>query len=116
MTLVVNVSLIIGIIIPGVMFSNYHATPESIEQGKKLTFNLMLVEAIMGYICFLPNIFFQQNKPPTPPSESGDMVREPFGQAVRKLFRNKNYMLMLTAFGLYFGLFNAISITLSFIL
>ena len=29
---------------------------------------------------------------------------------------NKNYLLMMTAFGLYFGLFNAISITLSFLL
>jgi membrane associated rhomboid family serine protease len=30
--------------------------------------------------------------------------------------RNKNYILLITAFGLYFGLFNAISITLSFLL
>lgn len=116
MTLVVNVSLIVGILIPGVMFRNYHATPETIDDGKALTFKLMLVEAIMGYLCFLPNIFFQQDKPPTPPSESGDMVREPFTQAVGKLLRNKNYLLLLTAFGLYFGLFNAISITLSFLL
>lgn len=116
MTLVVNVSLIIGILIPGVMFSSYHATEETIQQGKDLTFNLMLVEAIMGYLCFIPNIFLQQDKPPTPPSESGDMVREPFGEAVCKLIRNKNYILMLTAFGFYFGLFNAISITLSFLL
>lgn len=75
MTLIVNVSLIIGILIPGVMFRDYHAEESTIQQGKSLTFKLMLVEAIMGYICFIPNIFFQVEKPPTPPSESGDMKR-----------------------------------------
>lgn len=33
-----------------------------------------------------------------------------------KLVRNKDYMLLLINFGLYFGMFNAISITLAFIL
>ena len=78
MTLVVNVSLIIGILIPGIMFRNYHADVGTADEGKSLTFKLMLSEAIMGYICFLLNIIFQIEKPPTPPSESGDMVRQPF--------------------------------------
>lgn len=34
-------------------------------------------------------------------------------QAIKQLIKNKNYILLLFAFGLYFGLFNAISITLS---
>lgn len=42
MTLVVNVSLIIGILIPGVMFRNYHADVGTGEEGKSLTFKLML--------------------------------------------------------------------------
>lgn len=36
--------------------------------------------------------------------------------AVRKLIKNRNFILLLFAFGIYFGLFNAISITLSQIL
>ena len=81
LTLVVNVSLIIGILIPGIMFSGYHAeenNPTNIEQGKSLTFKLMLVESIMGLLCFIPNILFQIEKPPLPPSESGYLPREPF--------------------------------------
>jgi Na+/melibiose symporter-like transporter len=33
-----------------------------------------------------------------------------------KLLKNKNYLLLLLSFGLYFGSFNALSIVLSFIL
>lgn len=37
-------------------------------------------------------------------------------KALPKLFRNRNFVLLLISFSLYFGLFNAISITLSFLL
>lgn len=63
LTLIVNVSLIIGILIPGLVFAGYHINPddpESLEQGKNLTFKLMLIEAIIGYICFVPNMLFMK--------------------------------------------------------
>lgn len=75
LTLVVNVSLIIGILIPGVLFKNYQFNEEHIESGKNLAFKLMMMEAILAAICFLPNIIFQVEKPPTPPSESADTKR-----------------------------------------
>lgn len=63
LTLIVNVSLIIGVLIPGLIFSGYHINlddPSTIEHGKNLTFKLMMIEAILGVICFLPNIIFQK--------------------------------------------------------
>jgi Na+/melibiose symporter-like transporter len=76
----------------------------------------MLVQVIMGFVCFGLNICFQIDKPPTAPSDSGNVVREPFSIAIPKLLKNKNYILLLIAFGLYFGIFNGISIILSYLL
>jgi hypothetical protein len=72
--LIVNVSLIIGILIPGIMFRNY-STDSPTQEGRDLAFKLMLTEAIMCYICLVPNMVLQKDKPPTAASESSDMVR-----------------------------------------
>ena len=69
----------------------------------------------MGYVCFSLNIFFQQAKPPTPPSASSNLPKEPFSIAIPKLFRNKYYMFMLIGFGCFFGIFNGLSVVLSFL-
>lgn len=76
----------------------------------------MMIETIMAAICFIPNIFFQSTAPPTPPSASETIAREPFSQAIPKLMKNVNYILLFLAFGLYFGIFNAMSITLSYLI
>lgn len=86
------------------------------EEGRSLTFNLMMVEMVMGIVCYGMNIIFQKNLPPTPPSDSGTVKREPFKVAMRTLFKKTNYILLLLAFGCYFGIFNGISIVLSYIL
>lgn len=75
-----------------------------------------MVETILAAVCYIPNMIFQENKPPTPPSDSGNVKREPFKIAMAKLFRNRNYILLLIAFGCYFGIFNGISIILSYLL
>lgn len=119
LTLIVNVSLIVGVLIPGLMFSSYKLNiddPSSIEHGKDLTFKLMMIEAILGVVCFVPNIIFQKEKPPQPPSESGYLPREPFVAALKTVFKMKDFMFLLIAFGLYFGVFNAIAVILGFML
>lgn len=119
LTLVLNVSLIIGILIPGFVFKGYapdESDPENLAEGRHTTFKLMMVETIMAAVCFLPNMLFQDSLPPTPPSESGLMPREPFKIAMPKMLKNTNYMLLLIAFGCYFGIFNAISIILSYLI
>jgi len=70
----------------------------------------------MGVCCFLPNIFFQDDQPPTAPSDSVSVIREPFTIAMPKLLTNVNYMLLLISFGLYFGIFNGLSIILSYLI
>jgi hypothetical protein len=69
----------------------------------------------MGYVCYTLNILFQQAKPPTPPSASSNVAKEPFTIAIPKLLKNKNYMFMLIGFGCFFGIFNGLSVVLSFL-
>ncbi len=76
----------------------------------------MLIHAIMGYVCFGLNLIFQRNKPPTPPSESETVKRDPFMVAICKILRNTNYIKLLIAFGCFFGVFNGMSIVLSYML
>ena len=90
LTLIVNVSLVLGVLVPGLVFAGYHVKgndPGSIAHGRQLTFKLMLIEAILGFICFVPNMIFQQEKPPEPPSESGYLSREPFSVVLIPLCR-----------------------------
>lgn len=78
LTLVLNVSLIIGLFIPGLVFGKYDISPvddEKIRVGKDKSFDLMMIEFILAIICLVPNIIFQQSKPPTPPSESAGNVK-----------------------------------------
>lgn len=101
------------------MFGDYkpdRSDPANLEEGRELAFKTMLVEAVMGYACYLLNIFGQRAQPPTPPSASVSAPKEPFKTAIPKLFRNRDYLLMLIAFGCYFGIFNGISVVLSFLI
>ena len=62
LTLVLNVSLVVGILIPGFVFKGYapdEEDPGNIEHGKSVTFRLMAIETIMAAICFLPNLLLQ---------------------------------------------------------
>ena len=45
LTLIINVSLIIGMVIPGIVFSGYEPEPNAsnLQEGRDLTFTLMLV-------------------------------------------------------------------------
>ena len=76
----------------------------------------MLIETILAILCFIPNLLLQDSKPPTPPSASGSMKRDPFSIAIPSMMKNINYILLLIAFGCYFGVFNALSIILSYLL
>ena len=120
LTLVLNVSLIIGLFIPGLVFGKYELNPvtdEKLEAGRQNTFDLMMIEFILAIVCLAPNMIFMRSRPPTPPSDSAGITkREPFKIAIPKLFKNRNYVLLILAFGCYFGIFNGLSIIISFLL
>ena len=52
----------------------------------------------MAFVCLIPNLFFQISKPPSPPSDAGNIERQPFKIAIPKMLKNKSYILLLIAF------------------
>lgn len=69
--------------------------------------NLMLVEAILCTIVCIFVIIFFKTKPKVPPSNSAGMDREEFMPALKMLFRNKNFLLLLVYFSMGQGALNS---------
>ncbi len=61
----------------------------------------------------LPNILLLKNKPPTPPSRSGNVKRENVKESLTKLFTNKDYLILLFIAGVFFGALESIGVVLS---
>ncbi|EGR33456.1 major facilitator superfamily protein, putative [Ichthyophthirius multifiliis] len=103
-----TVSGIIGLLIPGIFFSKYDASKdnqETFQEGKNLTFNLLLVQAIVVSVFAVLNIIFYRDKPLTPPSYSANVQREDFQKSLKLLVKNKTYILITITFSLLYGSF-----------
>jgi MFS transporter, FLVCR family, feline leukemia virus subgroup C receptor-related protein len=110
---------VLGIFVPALVFGDYKPDlldPANLQEGRDLALKVMVVEAVMGYCLYLLNIFFQEALPPTPPSASVSAPRDPFKSALKKLLSNKDYLFLLLSFGCYFGIFNGLSVVLSFLI
>lgn len=57
----------------------------------------------------MPLIFFYQEKPPTAPSPSQHVPKDPFWTSVVALFKNKNFMLLSIVYGVALAEFAAFS-------
>ena len=68
-----------------------------------------IIGTVLGVVCL---IFFR-SKPPTPPSNTADGMRDPFGKSVRELFGNKNFLVLLVVFGGVLGVFNTLGTVIS---
>ncbi|KAI5264526.1 MFS general substrate transporter [Aureobasidium subglaciale] len=70
--------------------------------------DMVLYTAIISCVACLPS-FFIPSKPPTSPSVNGDIEKLNVSESIQSLKRNKPFFLILTAFGVYVGFFNAVS-------
>eukprot|EP00667_Euglena_gracilis_P013053 EG_transcript_13439 len=74
----------------------------------------MLVQAIIGTITCAPAVFLQR-KPPSPPSRSAEIAERQhptsFSKDVRTMLRHHQFLILLAAFCLSFGLLNTVAIT-----
>ena len=76
----------------------------------------MWIEALIASVFLLLNIFFMKEKPLHPPSVSATLARTETKKSLKIILKNKDFILVLLEYGLFFGSFKAISITASFIL
>ncbi|EGR32020.1 major facilitator superfamily protein, putative [Ichthyophthirius multifiliis] len=102
-----TVSGIIGLLIPGIYFSSYTTNNDDPQytKGKKLTFDLLLFQAIIVSLFAIVNLIFYKDKPLTPPSYSSKVQREEFGDSLKFLIKNKTYLLITLCFSLIYGSF-----------
>jgi len=89
---------------------------ESFDEGKDLTFKLMLYELIFS-VLLLPGLILMKNTPKTPPSGYANTdTKIAFGEAVKALFKNKDFVLTMIPFSLYFGVLKGFSVVTPYLL
>ncbi|XP_055374336.1 feline leukemia virus subgroup C receptor-related protein 2 isoform X2 [Condylostylus longicornis] len=105
----------IGFVLPPVLVGN-HDDLELI--GKDLQVMFYMVAGFTSVLVILMILFFQDH-PPTPPSAAQEASRAPeveninFLQSLKNLVLNRNYIFLLTSYGMNVGVFYAISTLLN---
>ncbi|KAG0046232.1 hypothetical protein BGZ83_008600 [Gryganskiella cystojenkinii] len=77
----------------------------------------VLVCAILSTVAIIP-AFFIKERPPTPPSASAEKAlqetkEEPFWISLKKVFANKQFLLMMFVFGSFVAVFNSVTSLIS---
>jgi FLVCR family feline leukemia virus subgroup C receptor-related protein len=95
------------------MFKNYDP---KVDDGKKLTFNLMFVE-FCSNVLLLPAFFILKTSPKTPPSAFANTDSAvAFMQAIKALFKNKSFILLFISNSIYFGSLKGLGVVIPYIL
>ncbi|KPJ00323.1 Feline leukemia virus subgroup C receptor-related protein 2 [Papilio xuthus] len=102
----------LGFLLPP-MLVRATGTPDEMAADFRLMFYLV---AGFTSVLFVFILLFFKAAPPTPPSAAADLgssLDSNFLQSIRKLFMNRNYVLLLLSYGLNVGVFYAISTLLN---
>ncbi|XP_014358054.2 feline leukemia virus subgroup C receptor-related protein 2 isoform X2 [Papilio machaon] len=102
----------LGFLLPP-MLVRATGTPEEMAADFRLMFYLV---AGFTSVLFVFILLFFKAAPPSPPSAAADLgssLDSNFLQSIRKLFMNRNYVLLLLSYGLNVGVFYAISTLLN---
>lgn len=102
----------IGFVQPAHMIPNTNNFDE-IESGVRYFF---LSKLIFASFVFALTAFAFKEQPPTPPCHAqmdGEMVEPGFKESLVMLVKDKNFMLMAQAYGIYYGLYVGVSVVVS---
>jgi FLVCR family feline leukemia virus subgroup C receptor-related protein len=117
-----QLGIALGFIIPPIIFasggsgSSNNLSTEFVENGLTLMF---FSQAIITTVIFIAIIFFFRDRPSKPPSLAAALADQQmildgsFSQIMKSLFGNRNFVLLLTTYGLNVGVFYAISTILN---
>ncbi|KAF9134566.1 hypothetical protein BGW39_006659, partial [Mortierella sp. 14UC] len=83
------------------------------EDDPKSMATSVLLCLILSVVAFIP-VILTPAMPPTPPSPSAaaaleDNIEEPFHVSLKKVYTNKQFMILMVMFGTFVGFFNAFS-------
>eukprot|EP01137_Pigoraptor_chileana_P030615 Opistho-2@17354 len=99
---IASVSNPLGVAIASVL------APVIVDTGKDIA-TMNWIFAIPASVCVVIAVAFLRDAPPTHPSASAEDVSDSFSVGLRKLIHNRHYLLLLCAFGIGVGIFNAVS-------
>lgn len=103
-----TVTGVVGLLLPGFYFSGYTAaddTSANYSEGKSKMFNLLIFTGVVVTCISILNLTCYRDKPPTPPSATADAPRDDFKDSLRKLIRQRTYLLICVCFALVYGCF-----------
>ncbi|CDW77331.1 major facilitator superfamily protein [Stylonychia lemnae] len=98
----------VGFVIPSIFVDNDDNLPQNKDNARDHIFNSLLCQAIIASVIAALILFFFREKPPTPPSPSAGVQKDPFWPSIRQLFYNKNVWLLVIIFGFVQGVFNTL--------
>ncbi|KAM9795598.1 solute carrier family 49 member A3 [Neosynchiropus ocellatus] len=109
--MIASMSNPLGILLANVVSPLVAGRPQQIP-------TLLLVYAVpTGLICFLTTLGFRSSAPPTPPSVSAELsCSEPFLPGLKRLLKNRSYLVLLVAIGSGLAVFTCVSSLLEQIL
>ena len=76
---------------------------KEVDDAKNRIFNYLLVQSIYLTVLLIPSIFLLKSQPPTPPCFSAKVGALSPKESLPKLLKNRNYVILLVSFGLFFG-------------
>lgn len=110
-----QLGIAVGFVLPPILVTN---SDNLDEIGADLQLMFYMVAGLTTVLVVLM-IFFFQDRPPTPPSAAQEATQpnaegeSTFVQSLKNLVLNKNYILLLTSYGMNVGVFYAISTLLN---
>ena len=70
--------------------------------------------AIITSVCFVLTVVLMRPKPRTPPSKSATIERANLCNDMKMLFKNSNFIIMLTGYSLVYGVYTIFGACVSF--
>lgn len=113
-----QLGIALGFIVPPLIFAdNRNLRPDLVENGLNLMF---FTQSLATTVIFVAIIFLFRDRPSKPPSLAAALADQQmrgmdssFSQTMKSLFGNRNFILLLTTYGLNVGVFYAISTILN---
>ncbi len=112
----INVGNAVGTMFPALWFNWYDVNSDDSDysQGKHLIFVLVIIQAGIAILNSVLNLLLFKKEPPTPPSFTAQVEREPMSEALLILVKKVPYLLLFFSICSAMAGFNALQSLVSY--
>ncbi|CAK77267.1 unnamed protein product (macronuclear) [Paramecium tetraurelia] len=110
-------SMVISVLWPANwIFKDYSYNDQNKQEGLDLSIQLQYQQFFLS-LTLIPVVFLIKNNPKTPPSGFANSDHDVgFYDSIRKLLKNKNFILILCTFSLYFGTLKGFGLSVPYLM